>query len=179
MNDDKSWQKPLNDFLDNSDVSLDNQVLARVLSVNGELSSESDIADIELALHIEENMIEIGLQPIPKNLTDKLQFISKKKAPSNVFFMKLKPTWQKITAIAATMTAVVLFNSYISSVPVNEQPTLAEVKQAQHELVIALQYISLAKNKSAHQIEQIFNENIQQPLNRSLLKPLNHFKETS
>ena len=63
--------------------------------------------------------------------------------------------------------------------PTNQAPSLAEIKHAQNELAIALQYISLAKNVSTEQINQTFNKNIQQPLNQGLLKPLNHFKETS
>jgi hypothetical protein len=63
--------------------------------------------------------------------------------------------------------------------PTNQQPSLAEIKHAQQELAIALQYISFAKDISTEQINQTFNENIQQPLNQGLLKPLNHFKETS
>ena len=73
MNDDKSWQKPLDKFLAESEMSIDNHVLARVLSGNDEQSNNHDIADIERALHIEENIAEIGLQPMPTNLAYKLQ----------------------------------------------------------------------------------------------------------
>ena len=58
MNDDKSWQKPLDKFLAESEMSIDNHVLARVLSGNDEQSNNHDIADIERALHIEENIAE-------------------------------------------------------------------------------------------------------------------------
>jgi hypothetical protein len=179
MNDDKSWQKPLDNFLTKSDVSIDNRVLARALSGNNDQNNELDITDIEQALHIEEHLAEIGLQPMPKNLAQKLQAISKEEKSTNVIFANFAPTWKKMTAVAATVTAVALLNSNMLSTSTDQQPTLAEIKHAQQELTVALQYLSFAKNKSTNQINQTFNKNIQQPLNRGLLKPLNHFKETS
>ena len=179
MNDDKSWQKPLDNFLAESEVSIDNHVLARVLSGNDEQSDNHDIEDIERALHIEENIAEIGLQPMPINLAYKLQAISHEEKSTNVIFAHFKPSWKKLTALAATVTAVALLNSNMLGAPTNQEPSLAEIKHAQQELAIALKYISFAKNISTEQINQTFNENIQQPLNQGLLKPLNHFKETS
>ena len=183
MNDDKSWQKPLDNFLAENNLSADSRVLARALSNDNELKNEKyniqQIADMEQALHIEQHLDEIGLQPLPTSLANKLQTISKTKKNSNVIFGKFKSSWKKIGAIAATVTAVALLNSITFNTPTNQQPTLAEIKHAQQELTIALQYISLAKTKSAHKIKQTFDENIQQPLNQSLFKPLNHFKETS
>jgi hypothetical protein len=183
MSNDKSWQKPLDNFLAESNLSADTRVLARVLSNDNELKNEQcnnqQVADMEQALHIEQHLDEIGLQPIPASLTSKLQQISKPVQRSNVIFGKFKSNWIKMGAIAATVTAVVLLNSITLNPPMNQQPTLAEIKHAQQELTLALQYVSLAKVKSAHKIKQTFDENIQQPLNQSLFKPLNHFKETS
>jgi len=183
MNDDKSWQKPLDNFLAENNLSADTRVLARALSNDSELKSEEcnnqHIADMEQALHIEQHLDEIGLQPLPENLTDKLQAISETGKNNNIIFGKFTSHWKKIGAIAATITVVALLNNITLNTPISQQPTLAEVKHAQQELTLALQYISLAKTKSAHTIKQTFDENIQKPLNQSLFKPLNHFKETS
>jgi hypothetical protein len=179
MNDDKSWQKPLDNFLAEHDISTDNRVLARALSVNDEKSNDHDIEYIERALHIEENIAEIGLQPMPTNLARKLKSISNEEKSTNVIFGYFTPSWKKLSSLAAAVTVVALFNSNMLGVFKNQQPSLAEIQHAQQELAIALQYISFAKNISTEQINQTFNENIQQPLNQGLLKPLNHFKETS
>jgi len=183
MNDDKSWQKPLDNFLAENNISADTRVLARALSNDGELTTEQHnkqrINDVEQALHIEQHLDQIGLQPLPPGLAIKLQNINKTDKSDNVVFGKFKPSWQKISTIAATVTAVALLNSNMLSAPTNQQPTLAEIQNAQQELALALQYISFAKTKSAHQIKQTFDRNIQQPLNQSLFSPLNHFKETS
>jgi len=183
MNEDKSWQQPLDNFLAENDISADTRVLARALSNDCELTTEENnqdyIADMEQALHIEQHLNEIGLQPLPKGLANKLQAINKTDKSDNVVFGKFKPSWQKISALAATVTAVAVLNSNMLSAPTNQQPTLAEIQHAQQELALALQYISFAKTKSAHQIKQVFDENIQQPLNQSLFASLNHFKETS
>ena len=183
MNDDKSWQKPLDNFLTNNDISADTRVLARALSEDSELTNETlsnqHINELEKALHIEQHLNEIGLQPLPNTLTNKLQSIGKTDETSNVVFGYFTPSWKKFSALAATVTAVILLNSNMMGTPTNQQPSLAEIKHAQQELAIALQYISFAKDISTEQINQTFNENIQQPLNQGLLKPLNHFKETS
>jgi hypothetical protein len=183
MSNKESWQKPLDNFLAKNDISADTRVLARALSQKSELSnenlSEQHIADLEQALHIEQHINDIGLQPLSTELTNKLQSISKVNEKSNVLFGRFTPSWKKFAALAATVSAVALLNTNMISAPSNQQPSLAEIQHAQQELTIALQYISLAKNKSAKQIKQTFNENIQQPLNQGLLKPLNHFKETS
>jgi len=183
MNDDKSWQKPLDNFLAENNLSADSRVLARSLSNDNEVKNEKynkqQIADMEQALHIEQHLEEIGLQPLPASLASKLQTISKTKKNNNVIFGKFTSNWKKVAAIAATVTAVALLNSRTFNTPTNQQPTLAEIKHAQQELTLALQYISLVKTKSAHKIKQTFDKNIQQPLNQSLFKPLNHFKETS
>jgi|TARA_B110000914_G_C15429204_1_gene430535 hypothetical protein len=183
MNDDQSWQKPLDNFLANNDISTDTRVLARALSDNSELINEKlsnqHISELEQALHIEQHLHEIGLQPLPTTLTNKLQSIGKSEKNSRVVFGYFKPSWKKLSALAATVTAVALLNSNMINAPTTQQPSLAEIKQAQQELAIALQYIAFAKNISTEQINQTFNENIQQPLNQGLLKPLTHFKETS
>jgi hypothetical protein len=183
MTDNKSWQQPLDNFLTENDISADTRVLARALSDDSELTHEKydkqHITDMERALHIEQNLNEIGLQPLPTSLANKLQAINKTDKSDNVVFGKFKPSWQKISALAATVTAVALLNSNMLSTPTNQQPTLAEIHHAQQELALALHYISFAKTKSAHQIKQAFDENIQHPLNQSLFTPLNHFKETS
>lgn len=175
MSDDKSWLKLLNSFLAENNLSADTRVLARALS-NDEYGTKH-ISDMEQALHIERNLDEIGLQPLPTSLTIKLQNINKKN--NNVIFNKFTSNWKQTCAIAATITVVSLFNNLTINTQNNNQPTLAEIKHAQEELTLALQYISLAKAKSTYKIKQTFDNNIQQPLNRSLLKPLNHFKETS
>lgn len=183
MNNDKSWQKPLDSFLAENNLSADTRVLARALSNDEELKNEEcnsqQITDMEHALHIEQHLDKIGLQPIPASLVSKLQTINDTDKNNHVIFGKFTANWKKITAIAATVTAVALLNNITLNTPTNQQPTLAEIKHAQQELTLALQYISLAKTKSAHTIKQTFDENIQQPLNQSLFKPLNHFKETS
>jgi len=183
MNDDKSWQKPLDNFLANNDISTDTRVLARALSGNSELNNEKlsnqYINELEKALHIEQHLNEIGLQPLPTALTSKLQSIGETEEKSTVVFGYFKPSWKKLSLLAATVTAVALLNSNMMIAPASQQPSLAEIKHAQQELAIALQYISFAKNISIEQINQTFNENIQQPLNQGLLKPLTHFKETS
>jgi len=183
MNNKESWQKPLDNFLANNDISADTRVLARALSENSKLDNENlnsqHITDMEQALHIEQHLNEIGLQPLSTELTNRLQNIGKVNEDSNIVFGRFIPSWKKLAALAATVTAVALLNSNMLGKPMNQQPSLAEIQHAQQELAIALQYISFAKNKSAQQIKQTFNENIQQPLNQGLLKPLNHFKETS
>jgi len=183
MNDNKSWQKPLDNFLAENNLSADTRVLARTFSNDNELESETSynqqIADMEQALHIEHHLDKIGLQPLPESLANKLQTINKSGENDNVIFGHFISNWKKISAIAATFTAVALLNNMAFNAPNNQQPTLAEIKHAQQELTVALQYISFAKTKSAHRIKQTFDENIQQPLNQSLFKPLNHFKETS
>ncbi len=183
MNDNKSWQKPLDNFLAENNLSADTRVLARAFSndteLEGDTSYNQQIADMEQALHIEQHLDEIGLQPLPESLASKLQTISKTDKTNNIIFGQFKSNWKKISALAATFTAVALLNNMAFNTPNNQQPTLAEIKHAQQELTVALQYISFAKTKSAHRIKQTFDENIQQPLNQSLLKPLNHFKETS
>jgi len=183
MNDNNSWQKPLDNFLAKNSVSIDSRVLARVLSNDSQLDdkkcSEQEIADMERALHIEQHLDEIGLQPIPTNLVNKLQAITKKEQSNNIVFGKFGLNWKSVSALAATITAVALLNINNINTSENQQPSIAEVKHAQQELSIALQYISFAKTKSAHKIKQTFDENIHQPLNQSLFKPLNHFKETS
>jgi len=183
MNDNKSWQKPLDNFLAENNLSADTRVLARALSNDNELKNEKlndqEIADMEQVLHIEQHLDEIGFQPLPTGLESKLQAISRTQKNSNVIFGKFTSSWKKVTAIAATLTAVALLNNMAFNTPTNQQPTLAEIKHAQQELALALQYISLAKTKSAQTIKQTFDENVQQPLNKSLFKPLNHFKETS
>ena len=59
MNNKESWQKPLDDFLANNDLSADTRVLARVLSESSELTNEQlsnqQIAELETALHIEQH----------------------------------------------------------------------------------------------------------------------------
>jgi len=185
MNDDQSWQKPLDNFLAKSHLSTDTRVLARALANGSEVENEAtnnqQITDMEQALHIEQHLDEIGLQPLPANLASDLQAISKQEKSNNVIFGRFTSHWKKITTIAATVTVtvIVLFNGITPNSPTNQQPTLAEIKHAQQELTLALQYISLAKTKSTNKIKQTFDENIQKPLNQSLFKPLNHFKETS
>jgi hypothetical protein len=180
---DKSWLKSLDHFLADNTSSADSRVIARALSSDNELInkkySSQQITDMEKALHIEQHIDEIGLQPIPQGLANKLQAISKTNKKSNVIFGVFSANWKKVSAIAATITAITLLNSNMFDTPASQQPTLAEIKHAQQELTLALQYISFAKTKSAHQIKQAFDENIQQPLNQSLFKPLNYFKETS
>lgn len=180
---DKSWLKSLDNFLADNTSSADSRVIARALSSDNELINKKyscqQITDMEKALHIEQHIDEIGLQPIPESLANKLQAISKTNKKSNVIFDVFSANWKKVSAMAATITAITLLNSNMFDTPARQQPTLAEIKHAQQELTLALQYISFAKTKSAHQIKQVLDENIQQPLNQSLFKPLNYFKETS
>ncbi|MGK0383189.1 MAG: hypothetical protein ACI8QG_002961 [Flavobacteriales bacterium] len=183
MNNKESWQKPLDDFLANNDLSADTRVLARVLyesseSTNEQLSNQQ-IAELETALHIEQHLNDIGLQPLSADLKNKLQGISKTETSSHVIFGYFTSGWKKLSALAATVTAVALLNTHMLSDPIDKQPSLAEIQHAEQELAIALQYISFAKKISTEQIKQTFDENIQQPLNQGLFKPLNHFKETS
>ena len=179
----KSWQKSLDNFLAENTLSTDARVIARALSNDNELTNkernDQHLADIEKALHIEQHLDEIGLQPIPEGLANKLQTIGKANKNSHVIFGVFSANWKKVSAIAATITAITLLNSNMVDTPASQQPTLAEIKHAQQELTLELQYISFAKTKSAHQIKRAFDENIQQPLNKSLFKPLNYFKETS
>jgi hypothetical protein len=177
MNNNDSWQKPLDNFLAKNEISTDTRVLARALS--DEKSTEQDIADMEQALHIEQHLNEIGLQPLPTSLSNKLQNIAKPEKNSTVILGRFKLSGQKIGTLAATVAVIALLNSNMFTASKNQQPSLAEIQHAQQELVLALQYISFAKTKSVHQIKQTFDENIQQPLNQSLFKSLNHFKETS
>ena len=183
MNNKESWQKPLDNFLANNDISADTRVLARALSEHSELNSEQlsnqQIVELEKALHIEQHLNDIGLQPLSTDLKNKLQGIGKTKTTSNVVFGYFTPSWKKLSALAATVTAVALLNTNMLSESKNEQPSLAEIQHAQQELAIALEYISFAKEVSTEQIKQALDENIQQPLNQGLFKPLNHFKETS
>jgi anti-sigma-K factor RskA len=183
MNSDNSWQKTLDDFLAEKSTSADTRVIARALSDKNKQESVQDdkqlIADLERALHIEQHLDEIGLQPIPQSLANKLETIGETQKSNNITFGKFTSNWKTLSAIAATITVVAVLNNTALDVPTNQQPTLAEIKQAEQELVIALQYIASAQTKSALSIKQTFDENIQRPLNHSLLKPLNHFKESS
>jgi len=108
-----------------------------------------------------------------------LQAIPKKAPVKNIVFGKFGFNWKSVGGLAATIAAVALLNINSINTLENRQPTIAEVKHAQQELTIALQYLAFAKTKSAHKIKQTFDENIHKPLNQSLFKPLNHFKETS
>ena len=88
MNDDKSWQQPLDDFLTENTLSTDTRVIARALSNDNELIDKKcnaqQIADMEKALHIEQHLDEIGLQPLPEGLASRLQAISDTNNKSNI-----------------------------------------------------------------------------------------------
>jgi hypothetical protein len=176
------WQKTLDAYLAENALSTDTRVLARALaSDNSEVASRTTlhIEELERALHIEQHLDNIGLQPLPANLEKRLRHISKTKENNNIVRGKFTANWKKVSAIAATITAVVLFGNVNQHTPSSQQPTLAEIKRAEQEFAVALQYIAFAQAKSANKIQQTLDTNIRYPLNQGLLKPLNHFKESS
>lgn len=182
MTKNSSWQETLDDFLADNSPSADTRVLARALAdaePEGGTDNSQNIADLEQALHIEQNLDTIGLQSLPTGLEQKLQNIGDNGAATNVVWHKFTTNWRSISAIAATFVVVTIIYSVVLHPAKDQQPTLAEMKQAEQELAIALEYLSIAQAKSSDKIWQTFDENIQRPLNESLLKPLNHFKESS
>jgi hypothetical protein len=182
MNNDKSWHKELNAFLAENKPSTDTRVLARALNsfdAENDSANTQDLVELERALHIEQHLDDIGLQPLSLELEKKLQNISKAEQNNKVIRGKFNTNWKKASAIAATITAIVIFGTTNQNKPIIQQPTLTEIKQAEQELTLALQYVSFAQAKSANKIQQTLDENIRRPLNQGLLKPLNHFKESS
>jgi hypothetical protein len=184
MNNDKhspeQWQEDLNNFLADSSPSLDNKVVARTYE-------QDDLQAIEQALHIEQHLDEIGLQAVPESLQNKLSQITKLKN-SNIESVDkksnkvIKVNFNKklsIVALAACVTMVSILNFNWSTPTINnQQPSLAEINQAQQDLAIAFQYLSLAKTKSTTQLTQTINLKVHQPMMKSLLKPLTIFKES-
>ena len=127
-------------------------MLARALASNesqDEIVDNASIEALERAIHIEQNLDAIGLQPLPQDLENKLQQINQTEQSNKVIWGRFSKSWKQLSAIAATITIAVVIGSMNSVTPVNQQPTLAEVKQAEQELLLALQYVSIAKTKSA------------------------------
>lgn len=189
MSSNKSWQQALDNFLAKKPLSPDNRVLARTLAD----SDSNDLADIEVALHIEQYIDELGLVPLPQALHNKLQAITtnnqenkdvisdplhSSKPLSKVIKANFNTKPYRLMAMAAGIAMVSILSVNWLSSPLDEQPTLAEINQAQQELAIAFRYLSIAKNKSSAQVLQTINLQIQRPITKSLFKPLNHFKES-
>ena len=197
MNDKKTWQDDLDRFLSESSPSLDHQVLARTYNVaedNAADDKQEDrdtISQIENALHIEQHLDEIGLQSVPESLQNSLKRISSEplttqakpkatpKNSSNVIIVNFRRFGATISTLAACITIVAVMSMQWFSTPINhQQPTIAEINQAQQELAVAFRYLSLAKNKSTTQVKQTINLKLHQPMMKSLLQPLTLFKES-
>jgi len=175
MNNQDNWQKKLDKQMD-KEFSPNTRVLARALS-------ENDIAIVEKALHVEENLDKIGLQEVPKSLQSKLAEITQininKEVQGNVVNLEKKQSWYVPLALAASIAMVMIVgNSLINFPTVPNEPTLAEVKQAQKELAIAFEYISIAQHKSRTQLNHSLQNNIQRPVIKSLVQPLIQIKES-
>jgi len=190
-NDDHSqekWQTKLDDFLAQSSPSLDNKVVARTYEQDEPIGNQlDDLQTIEQALHIEEHLDEIGLQAVPEALQNKLSQITKSDHSSANDTIEHKDNVIKvnfnrklsIVALAACVTMVGILNFNWSTPSFNnQQPSLAEINQAQQDLAIAFNYLSLAKTKSTSQLTQTINLKVHQPMMKSLLKPLTIFKES-
>jgi len=197
MNDKKPWQDDLDKFLAESSPSLDNQVLARTYSSLNDKASKDNcddhdtISQIENALHIEQHLEDIGLQAVPESLQHALKNISNhslreqtqtqttQKNKSNVITANFTRFAATISTLAACITIVAVMGMHWLSTPVNQQqPTVAEIHQAQQELAVAFRYLSIAKNKSTTQVKQTINLKLHQPMMKSLLHPLTLFKES-
>jgi len=197
MNDKKTWQDDLDKFLAESSSSLDNQVLARTYITSNEKASNSNVEDhdfinqIENALHIEQHLEEIGLQVVPESLQSALQNISNDslvvqtksqitpQKKSNVITVNFTRFATTISTLAACITIVAVMSiDWLSTPTTQQQPTIAEIHQAQHELAVAFRYLSIAKNKSTTQVKQTINLKLHQPMIKSLLHPLTLFKES-
>jgi anti-sigma-K factor RskA len=182
MSDKHEWQKSLDDFLKNNPQSADTRVLARALaevSSDNEAEYASNIADLETALHIEQNIDAIGLQATSTDLQNRLNAIAQPSKDSTVIWPVFKSNWRKISAIAASVVLVAFFYSAGLTQHAPQQPSLAEIKQAEQELKIAFAYLAKAQTQSSQKLQQTLDENIQQPINNSLLRPLEHLKESS
>jgi hypothetical protein len=185
MNGNKLWQQALDDCLAQQPLSPDNRVLARTLAD----SDASDISEIEIALHIEQHIDAIGLQPLPDTLQSKLQAITGNSQSNNAVTSNIahspkiikghfKANSYRFLAMAAGIAMVSLLSVQWFTSAQNKQPTLAEISQAQQELAIAFHYLSIAKTKSTAQVYRTINLKIQRPMTEGVFKPLNHFKES-
>lgn len=182
MNSKQRWQKPLDDFLKNNPHSADTRLLARALaepSAEDEGEYEKNIADLETALHIQHNIDSIGLQPVPTDLQNRLNTIASPSKGNTVIWPVLTSNWRKLSAIAASIALITLIYNAGFTEHTSQQPSLAEIKQAEQELKIVFEYLAKTQSKSSQKLQQTLNDNIQQPINDSLLQPLKHLKESS
>jgi len=182
MSSKQTWQKSLDAFLENNPHSADTRVLARALADStseDEAAYAQDIADLETALHIEKNLDAIGLQPTSTELQNRLDAINRPSKSNIIVWPKFTKNWQKLSAIAASLALVTLLYNTDLVAPSAQQPSLAEIQQAEQELKIAFEYLAQAQAKSSKKFQQTLDENIQQPINDSLLRPLDHLKESS
>jgi len=193
MNNKKTWQEDLDKFLSESSPSIDHQVLARTYTEESDNCSidiqeeHRTISQIEAAFHIEQHLDEIGLQTVPETLQNSLQNIGKDElsikakppAKTNVIKANFKRFQLTISSLAACITIVAVMSMQLLDTPQNQQqPTVAEINQAQQELALAFNYLSAAKTKSTNQVKQTINLKLQQPMMKGLLHPLTLFKES-
>lgn len=172
MNNDKQWQEELDTFLAETYPSADTQFLARILS------DEAQTAELARALHIEANLEQIGLQAMPTDLQETLQSITKQSNHANVVWLKFANNWKKLSGLAASVMVVGLVFTLQMPLSDNQTPTIAEIKQAEKDLKLALEYLSIAQAKSSIKVKQTLNEHVKAPFEESLLIPLDHLKES-
>ena len=193
MNSKKTWQEDLDKFLAESSPSIDHQVLARTYggedanSSNEKQEEQLTISQIELALHIEQHLDEIGLQAVPDTLQNSLKNIgkcdlstpAKPQEKSNVIKANFKRWRLTISSLAACITIVTVMSmQWLSTPQTQQQPSVAQINQAQQELALAFIYLSIAKTKSTKKVKQTINLKLQQPMMKGLLHPLTLFKES-
>ncbi|MFC3093842.1 hypothetical protein DRW07_10210 [Alteromonas sediminis] len=180
MNKHNAWQQELERFLAANPPTADTRVVARALASDGETMGEpnpSTVEAIERALQIEQNLDAIGVQPLPEGLEEKLQGIAKEKNTGTVIRGDFKRRWKTFTAIAATLV-IGLMSGKMLDEPSGAQPNIAQVRQAEQELLVALHYVSMAQTKTSDTVSHAFDDNIRRQFNRGLATPLHHVKET-
>jgi hypothetical protein len=181
MSNDNLWKEELDKYLSDSKPSPDTKFLARVLSTSESQKAqdaEQDLSALERALHIEANLDEIGLQDIPVDLQERLKSIPNKQRGKKVVWLDFSTHWKKLGSIAACLLVVSLVFTLQVNQPKEHVPTLAEIKQAEKDLKLALEYLSIAQAKSSIKVKQTLNEHVKAPFEESLLIPLDHIKES-
>ena len=92
----------------------------------------------------------------PENLSEELYAITEADIKTQKTEHALSGLWPKFAAIAASLVmAVVLLQSY------NQQQTIKQLEQAQHDLAIALHYLSEANKITQAQMINTLNSNMQ------------------
>ncbi len=173
------WQKGLDEFLADNPATPDLQVLARSYG-------EEHAKDMEKVLNIEKHLDDVGLQPVPNGLQEKLKAIgagklqtASTKKTSNLIEFRAKHTWLSLGGVAATAVIVMLLSPSLNKQELTEpELTKLEVKQAKEDLVVAFDYLSKISNKTTAQINQTINSNLQRPVVHGVSQQLNKLRDS-